>query len=98
MIMSTSACIAILAKSSLYGSPDEEKIGSFWDSTRELNTSIIGIPVLTMFLGIILLDGFTDGPPISIRFSSSLGPLSRGSPLPLKILPRRFSEQEIFIG
>ena len=46
--MSTSACSAMRASSSLYGSPATEKIGSFCDSTSELKTSIIGMPVRTM--------------------------------------------------
>jgi hypothetical protein len=47
-----------------------EKMGSFCDSTSVLNTSIIGMPVRTMLRGMMRLAGLTDGPPMSIRFSS----------------------------
>ena len=91
-IRSTSACIAMRARSWLYGSPDTEKMGSFWLSTSVLNMSIIGMPVLTIFLGMILFDGLTEGPAISIMFSSSSGPLSRGFPDPSNTRPSRASE------
>ncbi len=89
MITSTSACIAILDRSWLYGSPEIEKIGSFWLSTRVLNTSIIGIPVRIIFVGRIRFAGLNDGPPIGIMFSVRAGPLSLGTPAPSKIRPSR---------
>ena len=96
--MSTSACIAILAKRSLYGSPAIENIGNFCDTTKELNTSIMGIPVRIILSGIILFTGLTGGPPISTTFSESVGPLSSGTPLPLKIRPKRFFPLAMRIG
>ena len=83
---------------SLYGSPATEKIGSFCDSTSELKISIIGIPVRIMFLGTIRFEGLTDGPPMAIILSRRAGPLSRGSPLPEKIRPSRFSEKDTCMG
>jgi len=82
MITSTSACIAIRASNSLYGSPDTEKIGSFCETTRVLKRSIIGIPVRIILRGTMRCDGLTEGPPIGIRFSCNEGPLSRGFPEP----------------
>ncbi len=98
MIRSTSACMAIRARRGLYGSPETEKIGSFCDSTSELKTSIIGMLVRIMFFGMIRFAGLTDGVPVSMRFSSRRGPLSRGSPLPSKMRPSRLSEKEICMG
>ncbi len=93
-MMSTSACRAIRASNSLYGSPAAAKIGSFCDSTSELNTSIIGIPVRTILRGMMRLAGLTDGPPMGMRFSSSAGPLSRGCPEPLNTRPSKASVNE----
>jgi len=98
MIMSTSACMAMRASSWLYGSPDTEKIGSFWLFTRVLNRSIIGMPVRIISRGMMRLDGLTEGPPTWIRFSVSAGPLSRGSPAPLKMRPWRESVNETSMG
>jgi hypothetical protein len=44
-----------------------EKTGSFWDSTSELNTSIMGIPVRIIFSGTTRRTGLTEGPAISAR-------------------------------
>ena len=82
----------------LYGSPEIEKIGSFWLSTSVLNTSIMGIPVRIILLGSVLFDGLNDGPPIGIMFSVNAGPLSRGTPAPLKIRPNRCSEKDTIMG
>ncbi len=98
MIRSTSACRAIRASSSLYGSPLTEKIGSFWLSTRVLNRSIIGIPVRIMFRGMIRFAGFTEGPPISIISSFNSGLPSRGDPVPSNTRPRRLGDEETRIG
>ena len=98
MITSTSACIAILERSWLYGSPEMEKIGSFWLSTRVLNTSIMGIPVRIILFGKVLLDGLKDGPPMEIMFSVNAGPWSLGTPVPSKIRPKRFSEKDTCMG
>ena len=95
---SVSAWSAMRASSSLYGSPDFAKTGSFCDSTRELNTSIIGMPVRTMLRGTTRLAGFTDGPPMSIMPSESAGPPSRGLPAPSKTRPSRSSENATCIG
>ena len=48
-------------------------MGSFWLSTRVLNTSIIGMPVRIMRLGTMRLAGLTEGPPMGIIFSVSAG-------------------------
>ena len=53
----------------------------------------MGIPVRIMFRGIMRWAGFTEGPPMEIRFSWRAGPLSRGFPEPEKTRPRRFSEK-----
>ncbi len=70
-------------------------MGSFCDSTSELNTSIMGMPVRIMLRGMMRLAGFTGGPPISIILSSSTGPLSRGRPDPVNTRPSSASEQEV---
>jgi len=98
MIRSTSACIAMRARSWLYGSPEIEKIGSFWLFTSVLKRSIIGMPVRTISRGMMRFVGLTDGPPIGIRFSLSVGPLSRGSPEPVKIRPLSESPKLTRIG
>lgn len=79
-ITSTSACSAMRASSSLYGSPAIEKIGSFCDSTNVLNTSIIGMFVRIMLRGMMRLAGFTDGPPMSTMSEVTSGLPSRGAP------------------
>ena len=48
------------ARSSLYGSPAIENIGSFCDSTSELKRSIIGMPVRTILFGMIRFTGFKE--------------------------------------
>ena len=73
-------------------------MGSFWLSTRVLNTSIMGIPVRISLLGTIRLDGFTEGPPMGIIFSVRAGPLSRGTPAPSKMRPSRWSEKDTIMG
>ena len=75
-----------------------ENIGNFCDSTNELNTSIIGMPVRTILLGIILFAGLTGGPPISPMFSERVGPLSKGIPLPLKMRPTKLSPRDMRMG
>ena len=75
-----------------------EKIGSFWETTNVLNISIMGIPVRIIRRAMIRLEGFTEGPPISTGLSFKEGPLSRGSPEPLKIRPIRFSEKHTSIS
>ena len=97
-ITSTCDCMAIRESSWLYGSPDTEKMGSFWLSTSVLNTSIMGIPVRIILSGVMRLDGFTEGPPMGIMFSVSAGPLSRGTPAPLKMRPSRCSEKDTIMG
>ena len=97
-ITSTWACMAMRESSWLYGSPDTEKMGSFWLSTRVLNTSIMGIPVRISLLGTIRRDGFTEGPPMGIIFSVRAGPLSRGTPAPSKMRPSRWSEKDTIMG
>ena len=89
---STSACMAMRASSSLYGSPETENMGSFWLSTSVLNMSIMGMPVRIMLRGTTLRVGLTDGPPMGIMFSVSAGPLSLGTPEPVKTRPSRCSE------
>ena len=86
------------ASRGLYGSPARAKMGSFCDSTRVLKMSIIGMPVRTMFFGMMRLAGFTEGPPMSIMLSSRTGPLSRGTPPPVKTRPRRSSEKGTRMG
>ena len=96
-ITSEEACIAMRARSSLYGSPARAKIGSFWETTSELKRSIIGMFVRTMRFGMMRFEGFTDGWPIGTLFSESAGPPSRGLPVPVKARPRRASPKGIFI-
>ena len=96
--MSTWACMAMRERSWLYGSPETEKMGSFWLSTRVLNTSIMGMPVRIILSGTIRLEGFTEGPPMGIMFSVRAGPLSRGTPAPSKMRPKRWSEKETIMG
>ena len=56
------------------------------------------IPVGMSWDGCFLLYGLTEGPPMSIMFSFSSGPLSLGRPAPSKIRPRRFSEKLTLMG
>ena len=79
------------ASRGLYGSPATEKIGSFCDSTRLLNTSIIGMPVRIMVRGMMRRAGLTDGPTMAMRSSSRAGPPSRGTPPPVNTRPRSAS-------
>ena len=55
------------------------------------------MPVRTILRGMMRLAGFTDGPPIAMRFSSSSGPLSRGWPEPLNTRPSRASVNDTSI-
>ena len=68
-----------------------EKIGSFCDTTRVLNISIMGMLVRNIRLARMRFVGLTEGPPMGCMFSVSAGPLSIGSPEPLKIRPSRSS-------
>lgn len=81
-ITSASACMAMRARSWLYGSPEMEKMGSFCDTTRVLNMSIMGMFVRSIRLARMRRVGFTEGPPMGFWFSVSAGPLSIGSPEP----------------
>ena len=81
------------------GSPATEKIGIFWLSTRQLNTSIIGTSVRIISEATMRRIGFTEGPPMSIRgSSSSAGPPSIGSPDPPKTRPMMLVEYTACIG
>ncbi len=96
-ITSESACSAMRARSSLYGSPARAKIGSFCDFTSELNRSIIGMFVRTISCGMMRLAGFTEGWPIGDGSSSIAGPPSRGTAAPVKARPRSACENGTFI-
>ena len=91
-ITSESACRAMRASSSLYGSPARAKIGSFCDFTSVLKRSIIGMLVRTISCGMMRLAGFTDGWPIGELSPSTAGPPSRGAPVPVNARPRRSLE------
>jgi hypothetical protein len=82
----------------LYGSPETEKIGSFWDTTSVLKRSIMGIPVRIMFRGMMRSEGLTEGPPMGMTLSFSAGPLSLGSPEPENTLPSRSAEKGTCMG
>jgi len=73
-------------------------MGSFWETTRVLKTSIMGMPVRTMVSGRRRLTGFTEGPPISMGSSSRAVRPSRGCPEPSKMRPRRLSLKGICMG
>ena len=62
-------------------------MGSFWLTTSELNTSIIGMFVRIICLAMMRLAGLNEGPPIGMSSSTGSGPPSIGTPLPLKIRP-----------
>ena len=96
--MSAFACRPTLASSSLYGSPATEKMGSFWLSTSELNTSIIGMPVWIIWSGIRRMTGLTGGDPMGTASACTSGLPSRGRPEPSKIRPSRSSENGTCMG
>jgi len=96
--MSASACSPIRANSSLYGSPATEKIGSFCDSTSELKTSIMGMPVAIILSGMRRRTGLTTGEPMS-RGSPWAGPRpSRGRAEPSNTRPSNASEKGTCMG
>ncbi len=75
-----------------------EKIGSFWETTRVLNISIMGMLVRIIRLARIRFVGFTEGPPMGFIFSVRAGPLSMGSPEPLNTRPKRSSLKDTCIS
>ena len=58
----------------------------------------MGMPVRIMCLGTMRRAGFTEGPPMGIMFSVRAGPLSRGTPAPSKIRPKRCSLKDTIMG
>ena len=79
MMTSASACSPTRASSSLYGSPATEKIGSFCDSTSELNTSIIGMPVWTIWSGHAAHDRVDRGRADLDHLADHVGPAVAGT-------------------
>ena len=94
----TFACLAICSASSLWGSPDAEKIGSFCPLTRVFIPSMVEIPVWMKSEGLSLAQGLIAAPLMSSFFSGVIsGPPSRGCPDPERTLPSMSLETGIFI-
>ena len=84
----TLACRAIWSAISLCGSPDPEKMGSFWPRTSVFIKSMLEIPVWMKSWGDARENGLMAAPPMSSRFSGMMsGPPSMGFPAPLMMRP-----------
>ena len=81
------------ARKGLKGSPETEKIGIFWLSTRQLKMSIIGTSVRIILVGTMRSAGLTEGPPMVTCWSMDRsGPPSIGLPVPSNTRPRMLGE------
>ena len=91
------AWVSIWRASSLAGSPEPEKIGSFCPLTRVLRPSMADIPVCMKCEGFSLATGFIGRPFMSSLISGMTGGSpSIGSPMPLNVLPSMSMERPVF--